>query len=112
MCVHLIFSGGQGRALAQNTIKVRYITIWYSAGVLTLCETTGVLVLCETTANTILVGVPSARARRRAGAARAALPITLAHQPTAAALRRVRITPRHVHHRACHQAWHIATACS
>ena len=42
LCVHLIFSGGQGGALAQNTIKVRYITIWYSAGVLTLCETTGV----------------------------------------------------------------------
>ena len=59
MCVHLIFSGGQGRALAQNTIKVRYITIWYSAGVLILCETTGVQILCETTANTILVGVPS-----------------------------------------------------
>ena len=71
MCVHLIFSGGQGRALAQNTIKVRYITIWYSAGVLTLCETTGgVLILCETnlliveTANTILVWVPSGRAGR------------------------------------------------
>ena len=67
MCVHLIFSGGgQGRALvpAQNTIKVRYITIWYSAGVLTLCETTGVLILCETTANTILVWVPSGRAAR------------------------------------------------
>ena len=66
MCVHLIFSGGQGRALAQNTIKVRYITIWYSAGVLTLCETTGgVLILCETnlliveTSNTILIWVPS-----------------------------------------------------
>ena len=51
MCAHLIFSGGQGRALAQNTIKLRYITIWYSAGVLILCETTGVLFLCETTAN-------------------------------------------------------------
>ena len=35
--------------LAQNTIKVRHITIWYSASVLTLCETTGgVLILCET----------------------------------------------------------------
>ena len=76
MCVHLIFSGGQGRALVQNTIKVRYITIWYSAGVLTLCETTGgVLILCETnlliveTANTILVWVPSGRAVSRVSTA-------------------------------------------
>ena len=61
-----------------------YITIWYSAGVLTLCATTGgVLILCETnlliveTANTILVWVPSGRAATHA----VTMQLLIAHRP-------------------------------
>ena len=67
MCVHLIFSGGQGRALAQNAIKVRCTTI---ANLVPLevqrrrtdfvreNRRTDFVRDKQTTANTILVGVP------------------------------------------------------